>query len=130
MKAIIPPSIQPPFARYAHGVEVPAGARIVRTSGQLGVHADGHTPEGAYEQALICFENIRVILADADMSAANVVHLTAYVTDRAYMREYMTARDDFTAACAEPPGSTLLIVSGFTRPEFKVEVEAMAAAVD
>jgi enamine deaminase RidA (YjgF/YER057c/UK114 family) len=30
-----------------------------------------------------------------------------------------------------PPASTLMIVSGFTRPEFKVEVEAIAAkAVD
>jgi enamine deaminase RidA (YjgF/YER057c/UK114 family) len=26
-----------------------------------------------------------------------------------------------------PPASTLMIVSGFTRPEFKVEVEVIAA---
>ncbi|MEO1778790.1 MAG: RidA family protein, partial [Pseudomonadota bacterium] len=32
MKALTPPSIAPPFARYAHGVEVPAGQRLVRTS--------------------------------------------------------------------------------------------------
>jgi 2-iminobutanoate/2-iminopropanoate deaminase len=30
---------------------------------------------------------------------------------------------------APPPASTLMIVSGFTRPEFKVEVEVIAAKV-
>ena len=129
MKALTPPAIHPPFARYAHGVEIPPGARLVRTSGQLGIDADGKTPESAYEQALICFENICAILAEGRMGMADVVHLTAYVTDRAYMSGYMQARDEVTAVCAAPPASTLLIVSGFTRPEFKVEVEAMAAAV-
>lgn len=130
MKALIPPSIHPPFARYAHGVDIPAGARIVRTSGQLGVDLAGEAPEDAYDQAMVCFDSIRAILAEAGMSAADVVHLTAYVTDRAHMAGYMKARDEFVAACAEPPASTLLIVSGFTRPEFKVEIEAMAAVIE
>jgi enamine deaminase RidA (YjgF/YER057c/UK114 family) len=29
-----------------------------------------------------------------------------------------------------PPASTLMIVSGFTQPEFKVEVEAIAATTE
>jgi enamine deaminase RidA (YjgF/YER057c/UK114 family) len=37
----------------------------------------------------------------------------------------MEARDRFVAA--PPPASTLMIVAGFARPEFKVEVEATAA---
>jgi hypothetical protein len=37
----------------------------------------------------------------------------------------MAARDEFTAD--PPPASTLMIVTGFTRPEFLVEVEVMAA---
>jgi enamine deaminase RidA (YjgF/YER057c/UK114 family) len=36
----------------------------------------------------------------------------------------MQARDEFVAAPA--PASTLIIVSGFTREEFKVEIEATA----
>ena len=38
---------------------------------------------------------------------------------------YMIVRDRYVAL--PPPASTLMIVSGFTRPEFKVEVEAIAA---
>jgi enamine deaminase RidA (YjgF/YER057c/UK114 family) len=40
----------------------------------------------------------------------------------------MAARDAFFHGRQEPPASTLLIVSGFSRPEFRVEVEVIAAA--
>ncbi|TNF65095.1 MAG: RidA family protein [Rhodobacteraceae bacterium] len=131
MRSLNPASISPPFARYAHGVEIPPGARIVRTSGQLGLAADGTVPDTAEDQARICFAQIAAILAEAGMGPADVVHLSAWVTDRAHMAGYMAARDDFLAECPDDrlPASTLVIVSGFTRPEFKVEVEVMAARV-
>lgn len=128
MKQLSPAAIAPPVARYAHGVEVPAGSRLVRTAGQLGIAADGTVPEGSEAQAVICFANIAHILGEAGMSAADVFHVTAYVTDRSHMAGYMAARDAFLAARTELPTSTLLIVSGFTRPEFVVEVEVWAAA--
>lgn len=130
MRPLTPATIAPPFARYAHGVELPAGHRVVRTSGQLGLAQDGSVPEDPFDQAQICFGNIAAILAEADMGAADVIHVSAYVTDRAHMQGYMRARDVFLAACPEDqlPSSTLVIVSGFTRPEFKVEVEVWAAA--
>lgn len=127
MKALNPAKIAPPFARYSHGVEIPAGARIVRTSGQLGLAPDGSIPPDARAQADICFANIRMILSDADMRAAHVCHISAYVTDREHMPGYMAARDDFLADVDVLPSSTLLIVNGFTRPEFVVEVEVWAA---
>ena len=130
MKSLTPASIAPPFARYAHGVELPAGCRIVRTSGQLALAADGSVPENAFDQAQICFGNIAAILKEGGMGPDDVCHVSAYVTDRAHMQGYMAARDAFFAACADDrlPSSTLLIVSGFTRPEFKVEIEVWAAA--
>lgn len=128
MKSLAPDSIAPPFARYSHGVELPVGARLVRTSGQLGLAADGSVPADAQSQAAICFGNIAVILAEAGMTARNVCHLGAYVTDRVHMQGYMAARDAFLQDVAILPSSTLVIVSGFTRPEFVVEVEVWAAA--
>ncbi len=127
MKQLAPTTIAPPVARYAHGVEIPAGARLVRTSGQLGIAADGTVPSGSQAQAEICFMNIATILAEAGMSAADVCHVSAYVTDRSHMQGYMAARDTFLADRTELPTSTLIIVSGFTRPEFFVEVEVWAA---
>ncbi|MHC0054612.1 RidA family protein [Actibacterium sp. D379-3] len=129
MPPLSPTSIRPPFARYSHGVEVPAGARLVVTSGQLGVRPDDTVAEGAQAQAEQCFENIAAILAEAGMGPADVIRINAFVTDRAHMAGYMQARDAWLAQAADPPASTLVIVSGFTRPEFKVEVEVTAAAI-
>jgi enamine deaminase RidA (YjgF/YER057c/UK114 family) len=129
MRMLSPPSIRPPFAAYAHGVEVPPGARLVVTSGQLGARPDDTVPEDAGEQARLCFANIAAILAEAGMGPADVIRINAFVTDRAHMRAYMDARDAWLAGVARLPASTLVIVAGFTRPEFKVEVEVTAAAL-
>ena len=123
-----PPTLHPPFARYAHGVAVPAGARLAFCSGQLGIAADGTVPEGAEEQADLCFAAIAAILAEAGMALSDLVRINAYVTAREHMAGYMRARD--RAVASPPPASTLMIVGGFTRPEFLVEVEAVAAKVD
>lgn len=127
MRMLAPPTIAPPFARYAHGVEVPGGHRLVVTSGQLGLSVDGTVPEGAAAQAAICFANLDAILAEAGADRSAVVRLNAYVTDRAHMAGYMAARDAWLAGVDRLPASTLVIVSGFTRPEFLVEIEAIAA---
>ncbi|MDF2231895.1 RidA family protein [Albimonas sp. CAU 1670] len=128
MIPITPPSIRPPFARYSHAVEVTAGARLLFASGQLGLAPDDTLPEGAEAQAARCFANLAEILREAGMTPANVVRLNAFVTAREHMAGYMAARDAFVADLPTPPASTLVIVSGFTRPEFLVEVEMIAAA--
>ncbi len=127
MKSLVPKGIAPPFARYSHGVELPRGARLIRTSGQLGQAEDGTVPASAREQAHICFDNIRRILEAGGMTEQNVCHVSGFVTDREHMSGYMTARDAFLADVCVLPTSTLLIVAGFTRPEFVVEVEVWAA---
>ena len=101
---------------------------MVRTSGQLGLAGDGTVPAGTRAQADICFANIASILGEAGMTAQDVCHVSAFVTDRSHMAAYMAARDAFLAKRDVLPSSTLMIVSGFTRPEFVVEVEAWAAA--
>lgn len=128
MRMLAPPGISPPFAAYAHGVEVPAGARLVVTSGQLALARDGSVPAGAEAQARLCFANCAAILAEAGMGPADVIRINAFVTDRAHMAGYMAARDAWLAGVTRLPTSTLVIVAGFTRPEFLVEVEVTAAA--
>ncbi|MDU8942983.1 RidA family protein [Ovoidimarina sediminis] len=127
MEELTPEDIAPPFARYAHGVAVPAGRRLVFTSGQLGVAADGTVPEHPEAQADICFANIDAILAAGGAGRADVVRINAFVTDRAHMVGYMAARDRWLSGISRLPASTLLIVAGFTREEFKVEIEVVAA---
>ncbi|WP_110570923.1 RidA family protein [Yoonia vestfoldensis] len=127
MRQLSPPVLPAPFGRYAHGVEVPPGARIVVTSGQLGLDAQGRVPATAFEQAQVCFAHCAAILHDAGMTPHDVIRINAFVTQRDHMPDYMKARDAWLATATRLPASTLVIVSGFTRPEFLVEVEVTAA---
>ena len=120
-----PVSIHPPFARYAHAVLVPAAAQTIFCSGQLGVRRDGTVPPDVEAQATLCFEAIASILADGGMGLNDLVRLNAYVSGREHLAGYMEVRDRFVSS--PPPASTLIIVAGFARPEFLVEVEAIAA---
>lgn len=127
MRELNPPEIAPPFARYAHGVDVPPGSRLIVTSGQLALSADGTIPVGAEAQAALCLDNIDAILRAGGATRNDVVRLNAYVTGRDHMAGYMRARDIWLAGVTQLPASTLMIVTGFTRPEFLVEIEALAA---
>ena len=125
MRRLNPSTIHPPFANYAHGVEVDPGAAYVFCSGQLGVGRDGAVPESVEAQARLCFRAIIAILGEAGMSFGDVVRINAYVSAAEYLSGYMKVRDEFVGS--PPPASTLLVVQGFSRPEFKVEIEAIAA---
>lgn len=128
MRHLTPGTIRPPFANYAHAVEVPPGARILFASGQLGIAPDETVPDDAGAQADLCFSNIAEVLKAAGMTMADVVRINAFVSDRAHLKPYMEARDRWVATPA--PASTLMIVSGFAREVFKVEVEVIAAKAD
>src|SRR5690606_14907938 len=90
-----PADMAPPFAAYSHGVVVKTGSDMVFCSGQLGIDRDANVPEDVAGQARLCFKNIQAILAAAGLDLRDVVRINAYVTDRAYMQDYMTVRDQF-----------------------------------
>ena len=121
-----PATIHPPFSNYALGIEVPAGQRLLFCSGQLGIAPDETIPESAAAQAEICFANIKAVLESAGMDFSNIIRINAYVTDRAFLPDYMAVRNALFPLGS--PASTLMIVTGFAREIFKVEIEIVAAA--
>ncbi|ARQ10105.1 endoribonuclease L-PSP protein [Rhizobium etli] len=128
MKRIFnPSSVRRPFGNYNHGLLVPPGASLLVTSGQLGIGLAEEVPEDVGAQAELCFEAIKAILGEAKMSFSDVIRISGFVTKREHFADYMEVRDRYTL---EPkPTSTLIVVGGFTRPEFLVEVEVTAAKV-
>ena len=125
LRRITPASIHPPFANYCHATEVPAGARWLVVSGQLGIRPDGVVPESVADQAAACFDNLRAVLAAGGMGVADLVRLTTYLTDPADLGAYMAVRDRYVGA--PPPASTLLVVQALAQPQFRIEIEAVAA---
>lgn len=125
LRHLVPKRVRSPFGRYSHAVTVTAPQHWLFCSGQLGIAADDAIPDDAEAQAELCFKAVEACLTEAGMSFADVVRINAYVTDRTFMAPYMRVRDRYVKT--PPPASTLMIVSGFTRAEFKVEIELVAA---
>ena len=115
----------PPLGRYNHGVEVPAGARWIFISGQVGIQPDGTLAHGIKAQAAQAWANLVAILGAAEMSLADVVKVTSLLTHPDYAQPYRDARDHLE--WPQNPASTLLIVAGLASPAMLIEIEAVAA---
>ena len=124
-KTYNPSTIYAPLANYSHAVA--CSNELLLLSGQLGIAPDGSLPKTVFEQAVQCFTNIDSILSEAGLGIENVVKISAYVTDRSDLKPYMKARDEWIGELMAPPASTLMVVSGFAKPEMKVEIEVTAS---
>ena len=116
----------PPVNGYSHAVAFQG--RLVAVSGQVPLDADGRLvgrgdPEA---QARQVFANLEAALAAAGATMDHVVKLTVFLTDMADLAAFRKARDEFIRADT-PPASSLVRVSGLVNPEFRIEVEALAA---
>ncbi len=96
-------------------------------SGQLALDEDGKVVgEGDAEaQARQVFENLRRCLAAAGASFDDVVKLTFFVTDMAHMSAIRAARAEHIPDDRLPAASAVQ-VAALVRPEFLMEIEALA----
>ena len=115
-------------SNVAHGVEVPPGARLLFTNGQVGTRPDGSTPATTVEQAEVVFGRIKAVLAAANMALSDIARLTVFLTDQADVGTFVDARDRVMGN--HKPGAIILVVKGLARPELKIEIEVIAAKVD
>jgi enamine deaminase RidA (YjgF/YER057c/UK114 family) len=124
LPAFASPAGLPAPAGYSHVVGLPPG-RLVWTSGQVGLDADGVAPEGWEAQTRLAFANVGHALAAAGASFADVVKLSLFVTGVEELAVVRAVRDEFLAV-DRPPTSSLVQVAGLFRPDLLVEVEAVA----
>lgn len=104
---------------------IPAG-RLVWTSGQVGIAADGSAPSGYEAQTQLVFENVGRALAAAGAGWHDVVKLTFYVVSVDELAIIRAVRDEYVNTSA-PPTSSLVQVAGLFRPDLLIEVEAVAS---
>ena len=121
-----PESIHPPLGAYSHQVDVPGASRLLAIAGQVGRTPGGRVPEDPIEQVSVALENIHRSLEAAGMEIKDLVKLNWYVVgdmDLARRREVLAA----WLGGHEPPASTLVYVVALAAPEYRVEIEALAA---
>lgn len=120
------PEDLPTPAGYSHAVITDPGARLVVTSGQVGITADGTVAEGWEAQTRQTFVNLGIALTAAGATWADVVKLTYFVTATDELGLIRSVRDEFVDT-ARPPASSLVQVAGLFRPDVLIEIEATAA---
>jgi reactive intermediate/imine deaminase len=126
MRHYLRPDGLPPVSGYSHAVAF-TGPMIV-VSGQVPVDADGRLvgKDDPSRQIRQVFENLTTALAAAGARVEQVVKLTVFLTDLADLAEFRRIRDEYIST-DNPPASSLVQVRGLVNPEFRVEVEALAA---
>lgn len=117
--------VHAPAGAYTHGVFVPAGARVLYVSGQVGLRADGSVAESLSEQADQVFRNLGAILEANGFGFSDIVKLTTYIVAGQPGSEVSAARR--THLGAHKPAATAVYVAQLFAPEWLVEVEAIAA---
>ena len=127
MKRHNPVPVLPAYeAVFAHGVEVPAEARTLFVSGQVGVGGDGRTVAGGFEpQCVQAIATVEAVLASAGMALSDIVKVNIYLTRR---EDIPRLRDIRAERLAVAPAVTMVLVAGLHDPEWLVEIEAVAAA--
>ncbi len=125
MTEIVPSSIAPTAANYAHAILTEAPQRLLHTSGVVPIAPDGSVPDGVSAQADVVWANLSAILAEADMSSTDVVSVTTYVVHGEDLAAVMAARD--RALGGYRVASTLVTVPALARPEWRLEIALVAA---
>lgn len=120
------PDTMPAPLGYSHAVVVPAGHRLVITSGQVGMRPDGTVLDGIEAQTRQTFENITRALEAAGATWRDVVKLTYFVLSTDDLPVVRTVRDEYVETTA-PPASSLVRVAGLFRRDVLIEIEATAA---
>ena len=117
--------IYPATPDYVHALEVRNPARLLFVSGTMGLDGEGNAGRDLNGQLSLIWANLRRILAEADMTVQNIVRLTSYLRDAAYVEANQNAR---VAALGSHIVPTTAIVVQTLRDDWLVELEIIAAA--
>ncbi|MEI1247264.1 RidA family protein [Rhizobium aouanii] len=109
---------------YIHALEVRHPSRLLFVSGTMGLDRQGMAATDLEGQLNLIWSNLRAILTSADMTVDNIVRLTSYLSDGAFMEANQNARLRALGGRAVP---TTAIIVETLRDDWLVEIEIIAA---
>jgi enamine deaminase RidA (YjgF/YER057c/UK114 family) len=127
-RALNPSRLRPPPGPWSNAIEVLPGARYLYTCGLVGVRQDGSFEQGIEAQAVRIFENLQILLGDANMDMNDVVKIVSYMVDLHEQPAYAKARKPYLGDAR--PAMTLLGVAQLSHPDLRLEVEVITAKHD
>lgn len=121
---INPASIGAEPPSYTHAISVTGISETLYISGQVGADPAGTVPADFAAQARLVWVRLEAILSEAGLKKTDIVKTTVYLTDRNDFPVFAEIRKGYLGS--HKPASTLVFVSGLARPEYRVEVDAVA----
>jgi len=120
------PETMPKSVGYSQ-VAVVIGGTIVFVAGQVALDKSGNiVGKGDFRaQVQQVFENLKAAFEAAGGSFGDVIKLNSYFLDLSHLPEFREVRDKYINL-KNPPASTAVQVPQLFRPEFLVEIEAVA----
>ena len=116
-----------PYADFfSQGVQV---GNVLTLAGQIGVDADGNTPEDIKGHMAICYENIKNVLKEFNASLDNIIDETWFVTD---VEDCMNNVGDIFEereriyGCKPEVSQKLVGISALVQPNLKIEIKCIA----
>jgi reactive intermediate/imine deaminase len=127
---LLTPETMPKSVGYSQLAIVTSG-RVVFISGQVALDKSGAVvgKENFRVQTQQIFENLKAALEAAGGTFQDVIKLNSYFVDMSHVGEFREVRDNYIDL-KNPPASTAVQVSRLFRPEFLIEVEAVAVIKD
>lgn len=116
--------IYPASPDYVHALEVRHTSRLLFVSGTMGLDQQGMAAPDLEGQLELVWSNLRTILASSDMTVDNIVRLTSYLRDGAFVEVNQNARLRALNGRAVP---TTAIIVETLRDDWLVEIEIIAA---
>jgi enamine deaminase RidA (YjgF/YER057c/UK114 family) len=125
MNKIVDVGVARQIGKYSDAIEVAPNARWLFTAGTPGLALDGSLPQDITGQSELAWTHIIKMLEQANMGVQDLVKVTHYLTRAADIADYVKVRARFLGDAR--PASMLLIVPELVRPQFLLEIEAVAA---
>jgi len=124
-----PDTMAKPTAGYSQVAEV-TGGKIVYIAGQVALDRSGNLvgKDDFRAQLQQVFENLKAAVESAGGSFSDVIKLNYYCAESVDPSQMPTAREirDQYVNTANPPTSTFVVIKRLVRPEWLVEVDAVA----
>jgi len=120
------PNTMPKSLGYSQ-LAVVTGGTIVFVSGQVALDKSGNVVgKGDFRaQVQQVFENLKAAVEAAGGAFDDVIKLNSYFLDLSHLPQFRDVRDKYVNL-TNPPASTAVQVPRLFRPEFLVEIEAVA----
>jgi enamine deaminase RidA (YjgF/YER057c/UK114 family) len=124
---LMTPATMPKSVGYSQLAVVSSG-KLVFIAGQVALDTSGALvgKDDVRAQVEQVFKNLKAAVESAGGTFQDIVKLNSYFLDLAHLPAYREVRDVYIDV-KNPPASTAVQVSKLFRPEFLIEIEAVAA---